>query len=264
MTEGRHRQAVRAAFDRAAPTYDQAAAVQREICALLAGLAADHLPQGPLHRVLDAGCGTGFGLAHLRRLCPEAACLAVDFAPAMLARLPEHPQPVCADLEALPLTAGAVDAVWSSLALQWCVPHRALAELARVLRPGGRAWIATLGPRTLWELRAAFAQVDRAEHVIPFHALQEWTMAATAAGLGIAASQQQDAFASAPGLRPLLRDIKAIGAHQVGPGRRRQPMGKSAWLRLEQAYEAHRGADGQLPATYDVILLALAKPENPP
>ena len=40
------------------------------------------------------------------------------------------------DAEALPLAAGSVDLVYSSLALQWCHrPELLFAELARVLRP---------------------------------------------------------------------------------------------------------------------------------
>lgn len=259
-----HRRAVRAAFDRAATSYDQAATVQREICQILAEMVALETVDAPPGRVLDAGCGTGFGLPHLRRLFPGAHCLAVDFAPAMLGQLQAGAQGLCADLHALPLASGAIDAVWSSLALQWCQPLQSLTEIARVLRPGGRAWLATLGPGTLGELRTAFAQVDGADHVIAFHDPAHWARSAQQAGLGVAALEERVCFATAPALGPLLRDIKAVGAHQVGPGRRHLPMGKSAWRQLESAYEPFRRADGLLPATYHVILLALVKPLNPP
>ncbi|NMG17007.1 methyltransferase domain-containing protein [Aromatoleum bremense] len=259
--------AVRRAFDRAAATYDSAAAVQREICHRLAEFAAPRLASAPpLHRVVDAGCGTGYGLDLLARLCPQATLIALDFAPAMLARLaavgPEHarPVPLCADLEALPLAGGSIDAVWSSLALQWCEPALALGEFARVLRPGGEAWIATLGPRTLWELRDAFATVDDAEHAIRFHPSEHWIAEAVAAGFEPIADDNFPVFAVAPDLRQLLRDIKSIGAHSLGAQRRREPLGRAAWKVLETRYETHRRDDGLLPATYDLILLALRKP----
>jgi malonyl-CoA O-methyltransferase len=258
---------VRDAFDRAAASYDSAAAVQREICNRLAAFASAHPVKGSLGRVLDAGCGTGFGLDLLAGCCPGATRIALDFAPAMLGRLmpaaagADAPIPVCADLEALPLADASIDAVWSSLALQWCEPTRALAEFARVLRPGGLAWIATLGPRTLWELREAFAAVDDAAHVIEFHPLDEWHAVARKAGFAVPGREARTAFALAPDLRGLLRDIKAIGAHSVGPERRREPLGRGAWRILESRYEAHRRADGMLTATYDVILIALHKPE---
>lgn len=257
---------VRQAFNRAAPTYDQAAAVQRDVCARLAGLARANAPIEPVTRVLDGGCGTGAAVEFLQRQFPAANLLALDFAPAMLqglrARHGAGIVPVCADLEALPLATASIDAFWSSLALQWCAPAPALAEIARVLRPGGVAWIATLGPRTLHELREAFAQIDDASHVIDFLPADNWIDAARAAGLIPLAQDLAPAYALAPDLRGLLRDIKAIGAHHVGDTRRKQPLGRSAWRTLEAHYEAHRRPDGQLPATYDLILLALQKPRH--
>ena len=258
---------VRRAFDRAAATYDSAAAVQREICHRLADFGSAHTVVAPSPgAVLDAGCGTGYALELLARQYPEATLIALDFAPAMLARLSpptsaaDRTLPLCGDLEALPLADRSIDAVWSSLALQWCDPAAAFAELARVLRPGGEAWIATLGPRTLWELRDAFAAVDNAEHAIRFHPPEHWLHEAVAAGLEPIAHDRLATSALAPDLRRLLHDIKAIGAHSVGAERRRQPLGRGAWRVLEAHYEAHRRADGQLPATYDLILLTLRKP----
>lgn len=258
MTDFAHRQSVRAAFEGAAATYDAAAVVQREVCERLARLVGP-LPHPP-SVILDAGCGTGFGLPLLAQRFPAARLLAVDFAPAMLRRLPAGlGLPLGADLECLPLADASVDAVWSSLALQWCQPARALGELYRVLAPGGQAWLTTLGPATLEELREAFAGIDSAEHVIPFHDLAAWRAYAQEAGFRVAAAEQTRTWATAPNLRELLRDIKAIGAHAVGSGRRRAPLGKAAWRALEARYETYRRPDGLLPATYDLICLHLEK-----
>lgn len=267
MPEGRvDKHSVRSAFNRAATSYDHAAAVQREICHRLAAFALHGLQGAQPRRVLDAGCGTGYGLNILHSAFPDASNVAVDFAPAMLEQAmrtapPDKPiLPVCGDLEALPLASGSFDLVWSSLALQWCDPNRSLAEFARVLNVGGMACIATLGPRTLWELREAFAAIDQAEHVIHFHESDFWLAAARDHGLHPVAHTREDAFALAPDLRRLLRDIKSIGAQTVGEHRRRQPLGRAAWNTLEARYAAHRRPDGLLPATYDLILLKLKKP----
>lgn len=262
-----HKHAVRRAFDRAADSYDGAAAVQRQACDRLADFAA-RLASAPAARIaLDAGCGTGYGLAALAALCPATTTVALDFAPAMLRRalhgaaaLPQRPLALCADLEALPLAPGCVDAIWSSLAMQWCEPAQVLGECAAALGSGGVAWIATLGPDTLWELRTAFAGVDEAAHVLDFHDAACWRAAALQVGLECVACETEALPALAPDLRRLLRDIKAIGAHTVGGERRKAPLGRSAWQRLEAAYEVHRRSDGLLPATYDLILLALRKP----
>lgn len=262
----RHKQAVRRAFDRAASSYDDAATVQKEVCHRLAAFAAVNPAQRPVRSLLDAGCGTGYGLRLLARDHPAAQRIALDFAPAMLTQAIRQScgggtqWPVCGDVERLPLAADSIDAVWSSLAIQWCEPHATFGELARVLSPGGTAWIATLGPDTLHELRLAFVGIDDADHVVSFTAPDGWLAAAVAAGLEVVDHARAPAFALAPDLRTLLRELKAIGAHSVGPGRRSRPLGKAAWRAVENRYDTYRRADGLLPATYDVILLALRKP----
>ena len=296
MNPRTRRQGIRNAFDRAAESYDEAADIQREICARLSAFALSLHLQPALRTdapVLDAGCGTGFGFAELDRLCPGAARIALDLAPSMLkqagrrhalARVATRPAEapacariahsrdagksseflaVCGDLEHLPLANASLALIWSSLAIQWCDPGRALAECARVLAPGGVALVATLGPRTLWELREAFAPIDGARHTIDFHPAQDWMRAAQAAALTSLAHDTVELHACAPDLRGLLQDIKRIGAATVDGGRRRQPLGRAAWARLQASYEHHRRPDGRLPATYDVILLALCKPPQP-
>lgn len=273
------RHAIRAAFDRAAPSYDAAAHIQREICTRLAafGTRFDRsLALAPDARILDAGCGTGFGLAALEPLCPGAHRIGVDLAPSMLTRArlrAEDPAEirtgdagnapflaVCGDLECLPLASASLALVWSSLAVQWCTPQAALAEISRVLAPGGLALVATLGPHTLRELREAFAAIDDHRHTIDFHAPAVWSAAAADRGLRAEGVENVALQACAPDLRHLLRDIKAIGAATVDGERRRRPLGLKAWARLEAHYERYRRPDTLLPVTYDLILLALRKP----
>ncbi|MDR0635382.1 MAG: methyltransferase domain-containing protein [Azoarcus sp.] len=252
------RNEIRHAFERAAATYDRAANVQRAAMARLFAFARACPPASPVRRVLDAGCGTGQALPWLAARFPRAQCIGLDFSAAMLARLSEA-SPVCADIERLPFAEASFDLYWSSLALQWCDPAAALAEAARVLTPGGMAWIATLGPHTLHELRAAFAAVDDDVHVIDFFSTAQWLAAAGAAGLVAEAHAGEPLHELAADLRALLGNIKAVGARAVD-GRRRRPLGRRGWLLLQSAYEAFRRPDGALPATYDLILLVLRKP----
>ena len=92
--------------------------------------------------ILDAGCGTGGFLARLRVARPELAAVGVDFSPEAGRRAAEKSQaPVaCASLEALPFADASFAAVVSAdvLCHRSLDPARALAEMARVLRPGGR------------------------------------------------------------------------------------------------------------------------------
>jgi malonyl-CoA O-methyltransferase len=50
----------------------------------------------------------------------------------------------------------------------------------------------------------------------------------------------------------VMRDLKAIGAHNVTQGRRRGLMGKSAWRKAIEQYEKLR-IEGRLPATFEVV-----------
>ena len=241
---------IRASFERAAPTYDGAADIQRRICTQL----ADGLPAIAPTRLLDAGCGTGFAQAELQVRFPDAHCVAVDLSPAMLKRISSPCCRIAGDLEHLPLAAASVDLYWSSLAVQWCDLARALGEARRVLRAGGAVAIASLGPATFHELRSAFAGVDRHRHTLSFHSADEIGALANATGLGAVNVEMHTEIAHYPDFKSLLRGVKAIGANQVGAGRRPGLLSRSAFQRAELASEAMRGAAG-LPLTYDVITL---------
>jgi malonyl-CoA O-methyltransferase len=263
---------VRRAFDHAAASYDAHAVLQREVCdRLLDRLDFMALQPG---RVLDVGTGTGYGLAHLRSRYTGAELCALDIAPAMLAAARARlPQPtlrqralarlspfaacpthlVCADMERLPLTASSVNLVWSSLALQWAHDLEATFRgFHRVLAPGGLLIFATFGPDTLKELRAAFAEIDDAPHVNRFIDLHDIGDMLIHAGFASPVMEMEILTLTYADLKALMRDLKGIGAHNAAASRRRGLLGKSAWARLEQAYEAQR-LEGRLPATFEVI-----------
>lgn len=242
---------VRDSFDRAAQTYDAAAVVQRRVCdRLLDTLDATCHPG----TILDAGCGTGYGARLLRGRWPEARITGVDFAPAMVERARDATD-ACftADIEHLPLPAANFDLWWSSLAIQWCDPDRVFAEAARVLGKGGRLALSTLGPETFAELRDAFAGVDRHRHTLSFSEPDTIAAALDRNGFKSVRIARERHGVYYPDLKSLLRSVKDIGAHNVGQGGRSGMMGRTAWQRVEAAYEAHRRPEG-LPASYDVIL----------
>lgn len=259
-----HRREVAEAFGRAAHSYDSSAVVQREICRHLARLAAPYpLAAAVDGAIVDAGCGTGHMLPELAAAHPQRLLVALDLALPMLARCRERAAGqhlVAGDLHALPLAAGSVAGVWSSLSLQWCTPQRALDELARCLAPGGMAWLSTLGPDTFWEFGAAFAGIDDADHVLECRSAGHWAAAAREAGFELLVRDTRRFRARAGDLRQLMRGIKAIGAQGVGPGRRRALLGKGAWRTVVERFERFRDAEGLVGATYDGIFLILRKP----
>ena len=245
------KQRIRAAFDRAAASYDAAAVLQKKVCELLlAGLELSNNTPA----ILDAGCGTGYGTRLLRARWPAARLTVADFAPAML-DLAREAADACheADIEALPFTGPDFDLWWSSLSIQWCAADRVFSEAARVLRPQGRLAVSTLGPGTFRELRNAFSAVDRYRHTLPFSAPDSLEEALRGAGFSGIALHRETLTLHYPNLKTLLRAVKAIGANAIGEGARSGMMGRTAWQALEAAYEQQRTQQG-LPASYDVIL----------
>ena len=247
------KQAIRAAFGRAAGEYDRVAEVQRRIARAL----MERTPTLNAANILDAGCGTGFGAALLRQQCAGSTIFTLDAAYAMCQQSGGQ-QVVCGDIEALPLARASLDLYWSSLAWQWTQAGRAIAEAARVLKPGGLLRIATLGPATLHELRKAFASVDAHPHVRDFQCAQLHADLLVAAGFSEIQIEQRIERTFAPDLSTLLRDIRSLGAHELGRTRRPGLLGRQAWSRLQAAYENCREAEG-LPASYDVITLCATR-----
>jgi ubiquinone/menaquinone biosynthesis C-methylase UbiE len=99
----------------------------------------------PGQRVLDTGCGNGEYLRALAQIPVRAA--GCDLSLGMLRPLAHRPL-VNADVAALPVRDGAVDAVLA-VHMLYHVPDRqaAVRELRRVLRPGGVCVAVTNGTR---------------------------------------------------------------------------------------------------------------------
>ncbi|MES2879786.1 MAG: malonyl-ACP O-methyltransferase BioC [Pseudomonadota bacterium] len=248
---------VGAAFSRAAKAYDAVAMFQHQVCERLASTLPELTPQ----RILDGGCGTGYGASLLRQRWPDALVVGCDLAPEMARQaMARGVVPVCGDLERLPFADASFDLVWSSLALQWCQPALAYAELQRVLVPGGLLVFSTLGPGTLHELESAFASIDTHRRVLPFAPPSQVEAALTDAGFEHFKLTCEPWVTHHADFKTLLATIRGIGANQIGGNRRQGMMGKTAWQAAQARYEALRDADGQLPATYAVVMGWAQKP----
>jgi SAM-dependent methyltransferase len=132
---------------------DEIAALPLSVTLSFAGVANPHairrIPQGA--RVLDVGCGAGTDvLLAARRAGPRGCAIGVDMTEAMRRRATEGAAALSltnvevrdGDAAHLPVEDGSIDVVISNGVLN-LVPEkeRAVAEIARVLKPGGHVQI---------------------------------------------------------------------------------------------------------------------------
>lgn len=90
-------------------------------------------------RVFDAGCGKGRFARILQEQHPQAGICALDISEAMLAYVPAGICRCAGLLTALPFPDGAFDAAYATESLEHAVEiETAVAELCRVVKPGGR------------------------------------------------------------------------------------------------------------------------------
>ncbi|MCL2829452.1 MAG: methyltransferase domain-containing protein [Betaproteobacteria bacterium] len=261
---------VRRNFARAAKDYDRAAFLAREVDRrMLERL--DYVKIAPKH-IIDLGCGTGGTLTALKERYPKARLSGIDASRAMLewgrktrnhARwlLPflrhDTAALVCADAACLPLPDACADFVWSNQMLHWCDPLPVFREVARVLAPGGLFMFSTLGPDTLKELRAAFAESEgqgrggpaHTQGFVDMHDLGDMLLESGYAG---PVMDMEVLTLTYPGWDELLRELRGSGGACAMSNRPRGLMGKTKWRRMLAAYERLR-QEGRLPVSLEVI-----------
>lgn len=273
-----NRQHIRQHFAAAAPSYDEAAVLQRAV--------AEHLDERldlvtlKPNKIVDMGAGTGILTAKLLNRYPKAEVFAVDLAYPMLQQAqqnlqrPKHgwlPAALCeslnwtkcpahlvnADAYALPFADGSVDLLVSNLMLQWCEDLDAVfREFRRIVRPEGLILFTTFGPDTLKEIRAAWQQADPdrdpSQHVNTFIDMHDIGDALIRAGFGQPVMDVEHFTLTYEKPIQALKDLKAIGATSASRSRQKGLMGKQRFTRMLEAYQQFE-KNGRIPATYEVV-----------
>lgn len=134
---------------------EELATIPSECTASFAGVGNPHRigPIEPGETVLDIGCGAGMDLLLVaRRAGPSGKAIGVDMTPSMLelakrgalkAGLWENTEVRRGTAEELPMASESVDVVISNGVLNLSPDKdRAFREIYRVLRPGGRLYLA--------------------------------------------------------------------------------------------------------------------------
>ncbi len=126
----------------------------------------------PGERVVDVACGTGvITRAAAERVGPSGSVRGIDLSPGMIEvarKTPAAGAPIdwhAANAESLPLPDGSCDVALCQMGLMFMTdPAAAMAELHRVVAPGGRVVVSAPGP-----IQPRFADLERAivDHLGP-------------------------------------------------------------------------------------------------
>lgn len=205
--------------------------------------------------ILDLGCGAGIEAELLARCYPEALVAGLDLCSASFHAHDRAStwSAVVGDAVGLPFKTDAFDLVFANLILPWCEPVVALNEIARILVSGGAVVLATLGPDTLRELRAAWIGVDDHEHVHQFVDMHDLGDTLLHAGFTEPVLDVQILGFTYRDLNSLADDLRALGATNVLAHRRRTLTGRSRWQAFEDAYPSLERDPGRLRATFELI-----------
>ena len=227
-----NKQAVAAAFGRAAAHYHQHDELQR----LSARQLLSQLPGRAFEHVLDAGCGPGSYSRYWRDKGSHVTAL--DLSAEMLEQAQRQQAAdryLQADIEAIPLPAGGFDLVWSNLAIQWCSDLR------------GTLAFTTLTAGSLPELNQAWGAVDQRPHANRF--LPESTLQQALAGYN-SRSAATSITLTFPDALSAMRSLKGIGATHLHEGRSQQPLTRGRLQQLQLAWPSQAGA---FPLTYHLF-----------
>jgi len=151
-------QKVRESYDRRAAFYNVASSMQRHLAAKL----ADVVYQDGIgfSTILDIGCGTGYFAEELKK--SGYVYLGCDISLGMLkqAAIKTAVYYIQADAIRLPFKNGFFQTVVSSSAYQWVDDLKsAFAEVAGVLRCGGRFYFTIFNKNTLWQLQKVCEEI---------------------------------------------------------------------------------------------------------
>tara|TARA_B100000686_G_C16805022_1_gene989302 strand:+ start:3587 stop:4483 length:897 start_codon:yes stop_codon:yes gene_type:complete len=257
---------LRDSFERASAGYEEASMLQREVSdRMLSRL--DYIKCDP-HFILDAGSGTGYGGRKLAHRYPKGRILALDLALSMhyqarpmvsswwrkvFSTQKNSTNYVCGDIEQLPIRDSSIDLVWSNLSLQWCnnIEHT-FSEMYRVLESEGLFMFSTFGPDTLHELRQAFLSMDDNDHINHFTDMHDIGDILVHSGFDMPVMDMEYITLTYDDLVSVMRELKAMGAHNVLQDRKRGLTGKVGWKKVLNNYESFR-KNGKLPVTFELV-----------
>ncbi|TAL31975.1 MAG: methyltransferase domain-containing protein [Alphaproteobacteria bacterium] len=168
---------------------------------------------------------------------------------------------VVADEEALPFKTASLDAVVSSLSLQWVndLPG-ALVQIRHALKPDGLFMAAVLGGESLKELRDALMNAELSvmggvsPRVSPFIDLRDMGALLQRTGFALPVVDSDTVTVDYSSPLKLMQDLRGMGAANATLSRLMKPTRRGVIMEAAKLYhEKFAYENGRVPATFQVI-----------
>lgn len=258
---------VRKRRDRAAPNFANHDFLVREMAERLADRLLDVTRQFPL--ALDLGCHTGEMADTLAGRGGIETLVQADLSPRMADRAAANGNPtIAADEEWLPFADNSFDLVISNLSLHWVndLPGT-LVQIRRILKPDGLFLAAMLGGETLKELRKALMHAEVAEEgglsprVSPFADVRDLGRLLQRAGFSLPVADGDTIAVRYADPMRLMADLRGMGETNAVAEQRKGLTRRATMLHALSKYaDLFTGADGRMPATFQVLTMTAWKP----
>jgi malonyl-CoA O-methyltransferase len=235
-------------FDKYAEQYEKNARIQRRVANELLARCKNYSG-----KILDIGAGIGA----IRQMSEWPDVTEIDSS-AEMCRL--NGKAICANAEEIPFPENSFDNAISSLAFQWVDnKDKALEEVFRVLKPGGKFTFSTFTTGCLKELETSFSFLDKDKHMIDFEPAMRLFAIVKKAGFSEVAISAQTITYYFNDIFQLMRSIKNVGASYTGERKNKGLHTKKYFYKLENIYKAKFASEGRLPLTWQVLYISGVK-----
>ena len=216
-------EAIRAHFGAAAKHYDAFSSIQQITANHLTELipyTTANIKNGIL---LDLGCGTGSTVQNFYREY-QGHCIGLDLTYRMLKNAHGLSSALQADMQQLPIRAQSIDLLISNSSCQWVAPKLVIAEIQRVLKPGGYAFISLFVDGSLPELKQNLSLQHRMQKLPPESL---WSKIIRETDLFLEHEEQKLHLQEFVTSKALFDSIRGVGA-SISPERHKY-LGKKAY-----------------------------------
>lgn len=249
---GADKELIRKRFEASFRSYDRLASVQRDICAELAGLAAEYC-NGSIARAMEVGAGTGFLTSHLQAMFPYAEWYINDISAAaekyLSAFTSDNVSFLWGDAESIGLPEG-MDMIASASTVQWFDDMPGfVARVSSATRQGGWLVLSSFGPENFREIRHA------AGEGLDYYTADRLAALCGEAGYEVVALSEYTRTLRFETPLDVLRHIKATGVNSVSNVR----WGCRRLAEFEERYMAAYSSDEGVALTYHPMLLIARK-----